>query len=157
LRGTAMFWFPILLLVFCQASTASSIEALVQEAQEDIKAERYLEAVRKLEQAARQAPDNPVLWGSLGLAYERLNEVDPAIVAFQRALALTPGNPKIYLNLGLLYSRKGDLSKALDFYRKSLELNPTDASGNESYGLLLIRIGKYQEAIDPLLRAKKEK
>jgi len=152
-----MFWFPVLLLVFCQASPASSIEALVQEAQEDIKAERYLDAVRKLEQAAGRAPDNPVLWGSLGLAYERLNEVDPAIVAFQRALALTARDPKIYLSLGSLYSRKDDLSKAVDFYRKGLQLNSNDASGNENYALLLMRMGKHHEAIDPLLRAKKEK
>jgi tetratricopeptide (TPR) repeat protein len=152
-----MFLHAILLFLLSQTGQVNSVQTLVQEAQQDIKAERYQEAARKLGQAVERVPDNPELWSSLGVAHERLNEVDPAIVAFQRALALTPRDPKIYLNLGLLYSRKDDLSKALNLYRRGLELEPTDASGNENYALLLMRMGKHQEAIDPLLRAKKEK
>jgi tetratricopeptide (TPR) repeat protein len=155
-RDRLMLLFPILWLVFFQAPQATSIEALVQQAQEDIKAERYEEAARKLGQAVQRAPDNSALWNSLGLAYQRLNQVEPAIGAFQRALELAPQDPKIYLNLGLLYSSKDDVVKALDLYRKGLELSPNDPAGNENYALLLMRMGKYQEAIDPLLRAKKE-
>jgi len=151
-----MFLCSILFLFFFQALRATSVEALVHEAQDDIKAERYVEACRKLGQAVERVPDNPAFWKSLGLAHERLNEVDLAILAFQRARALDPQDAQTSFSLGLLYGRKGDVSNALELFRKGLELNPTDTSGNENYALLLMRMGKHQEAIDPLLRAKKE-
>jgi tetratricopeptide (TPR) repeat protein len=154
-----MFLYSLLIFVLFQAraSTSVSIETLVQEAQEDLKAERYLDARQRLEQAIKSVSNNPSLWSYLGLAYDRLNEVDLAIAALQKALSLAPRDAQTYFSLGSLYGRKNDVRQAMELYRQGLALHPTDAAGNENYALLLMRGGKYREAIPSLLRVKQEK
>jgi tetratricopeptide (TPR) repeat protein len=151
-----MFLHSVLILLLVQTAVSKSLEALVQQAQEDLKAGRYSEARQKLGKAVKRVPDNPALWSLLGFAQGQLNELDPAIASFEKVLALAPQDAATYLNLGLLYWRKGDISKALELYRKGLELNPTDVAGNENYALLLMGTENYREAIGPLQRAKKE-
>ena len=50
-----MFFFSVLALVLFQTAASTSIEALVQGAQDDLKAEKYLDACQKLEQAVKRA------------------------------------------------------------------------------------------------------
>src|SRR6266850_7768813 len=73
-RGKEVFLHSVLVLVLFQvpAATLISIEALVREAQDDLKAERYVEARQKLEQAVKAGGNNATLWGYLGLACDRL-------------------------------------------------------------------------------------
>jgi tetratricopeptide (TPR) repeat protein len=149
-----MFFHATLILLLFQAKASVSVEILVQRAQDDLKAERYSEARQKLGEAVKRVPKNPALWSLLGFAHGQLNELDPAIVSFEKALALAPRDAPAYLNLGLLYWRKGDVSKALELYQKGLELDPSDVPGNENYALLLMGTGNYREAIQPLGRAK---
>lgn len=153
-----MLFYLVLAFAFFQvsSSTAMPVAALLKEVQDDLKAERYLEARQKLERAVKRVDDSPALWSALGLAYDRLNEIEPAIAALQKALTLGPQEARIHFHLGLLYGRNDDVAKALDQYRKGLAMDATDPTGNENYALLLMRTGKYKEAIDPLLRAKKE-
>ena len=146
----------ILFLLQTAATKSVSVEALVQQAQKDLKAEKYSEARQKLGIAVKRAPDNPALWNLLGFAQSQLNELDPAIASFEKVLALAPQDAATYLNLGLLYWRKGDIGKALELYQKGLELNPTDVAGNENYALLLMGTGNYREAIGPLQRVKQK-
>lgn len=108
-----MFLHSVLILLLLQTAASISLEALVQQAEEDLKAGRYSEARQKLGKAVKRVPDNPALWSLLGLAQNQLNELDPAIASFEKVLALAPQDAATYLNLGLLYWRKGDISKAL--------------------------------------------
>ena len=148
--------FSYLVLALLLSEPGVSIDALVHQALEDLKAERYVEARQKLEKVVKVVPDNAALWSYLGLAHSRLNEIDSAIAAFQKALSNSPKDALTYFNLGLLYWRKGDVGKALDVYQKGLKLNQTDVAANENYALLLMGTGKYKEAIEPLRRAKAE-
>lgn len=154
-----MIFYLVLVFAFLQVSSSTpiSVETLLREVQDDLKAERYLEARQKLERAVKHVGDNPALWSTLGLARDRLNEIEPAIAALYRALALMPQDAQLHFHLGLLHERKGDVAKALDEYRKGLALDPTDPTGNENYALLLMRTGKHREAIDPLLQLKKQR
>ena len=153
-----MFLYSVLIFFLLQtaATKSVSVETLVQQAQQDLKAGRYAQARQKLKEAVKRVPDDPALWSLLGFAQGQLNELDPAIASFEKVLALAPKDAATCLNLGLLYWRKGDINKALEFYQKGLELNPTDVAGNENYALLLMGTENYREAIGPLQRAKKE-
>jgi tetratricopeptide (TPR) repeat protein len=152
-----MFGYAVLIYILLQAQVSTSVETLMRQAEEDLKAERYREASQKLGQAVKRAPNNPMAWRYLGFAEERLDELDAAIAAFEKVLALAPSDPQTHLDLGSLYSRKGDTNKALALFRKGLELNPADSAGNQNYAFLLMRTGKFREAIEPLLRLKKAK
>src|SRR5262245_50159071 len=150
------YFVLVFALLQVSSSTVMSVADLLKEVEGDLKAERYLEARQKLERAVKHVGDTPALWSLLGLAHDRLNEIDPAIAAFHRALTLAPQNAHLHFHLGLLYERKEDAAKALDEYRKGLALDPADTTGNENYALLLMKTGKHKEAIDTLLRLKKE-
>ena len=149
-----MFLHLVLIWLLLQTAASKSLENLVQQAQEDLKAGRYSAARQKLGEAVKRVPNDPALWSLLGFAHGQLNELDPAIASFEKVRALAPQDAATYLNLGLLYWRKGDISKALELYRKGLELKPTDVAGNENYALLLMGTENYREAIGPLQRVK---
>lgn len=51
----------------------------------------YPSAVRQLEEAAAQAPDDPILLYGLGMAREKVGQKEQAVDAYRNVLALSPG------------------------------------------------------------------
>ena len=60
---------------------------------------------------AERNPQQGMAWMRIGIAKQALGEVDPAIAAFEKALALNWQVPTATLRLARLYSRKGDLDR----------------------------------------------
>jgi tetratricopeptide (TPR) repeat protein len=145
----------ILILTLAQGS--KSVEALTQHATEDYRRGNFSAARDELRQALKEAPQNAVLWGYLGLADAKMNEMDSAINDFQKSLSLAPKNAETHFNLGLLYKRKGETNKALEMYRQGLALDANDPGANQIYASLLMVSERYQEAIAPLQRLAKMK
>ena len=79
-----------------------------------------------------KSPDNPIVHGGLGLAYQERGFLDEAIGEFKKAIELGPNMAKNHYNIGRAYEEKGLLENATDAYEKSVELNPeyTDAYFN---------------------------
>ena len=86
-------------------------------------------ALSAYNQAAELDPDDPDGWNMLGRLRRRVGDLDGAVEAYERVLAL--GN-KIsdesvmavaYGNLGIVYHTRGDLAKAEEFYLKALTIN----------------------------------
>jgi Flp pilus assembly protein TadD len=65
------------------------------------------EAVRNLEIAVVLAPRWAPAWINLGVARSRLDNVDAAFDAFQRALEVEPGNSSALVNLAKIYREQG--------------------------------------------------
>jgi tetratricopeptide (TPR) repeat protein len=69
----------------------------------------------------------PQVYVNLGLAYERKNDIERAIAAYERAIFVHPDDPTAYYNLGVLhYRRLKDRDKALGYFLKARELNPME-------------------------------
>jgi len=79
-----------------------------------------------------KSPNNPIVHGGLGLAYQQRGFLDEAIAEFKKAIALNPRMAKNYYNLGRAYEEKESLKDAVAAYKKAVELNPayTDAYFN---------------------------
>ena len=79
-----------------------------------------------------KSPDNPIVHGGLGLAYQERGFLDEAIRAFKTAIELGPNMAKNHYNIGRAYEEKGLFENAIDAYNKAVELNPeyTDAYFN---------------------------
>ena len=79
-----------------------------------------------------KSPDNPIVHGGLGLAYQERGFLDEAIRAFATAIELGPNMAKNHYNIGRVYEEKGLFENAIDAYKKAVELNPeyTDAHFN---------------------------
>ncbi|MCK4985804.1 MAG: tetratricopeptide repeat protein, partial [Desulfobacterales bacterium] len=79
-----------------------------------------------------KSPDNPIVHGGLGLAYQERGFLDEAIREYTTAIELGPNMDKNHYNLGRAYEEKGLFENAIDAYKKAVELNPeyTDAYFN---------------------------
>ena len=71
---------------------------------------------------------------NLGVAYRDLRQVDKAIAAYQKAIAIDPRNLQPYLNLGNRYKDAGRPQEAITYFKKAVEIDPADAEAYFSLG-----------------------
>jgi tetratricopeptide (TPR) repeat protein len=92
---------------------------------------RYDEAIKVLEPLANdilyQTPETA--WGNLGWAYLMRGEVDKALEALKRAVALQPDFCVGNFRLGLACERKGDLKQARDVLTRAVETDRPECKG----------------------------
>ena len=69
-------------------------------------------AVSALEQDIKTDPNNAELWLHLGFAYCKLDNIDQAQNAFERAALLNPQAKDAYFMLGLIYESKHQKQEA---------------------------------------------
>ncbi|MBL8113030.1 MAG: sulfatase-like hydrolase/transferase [Acidobacteria bacterium] len=72
-----------------------------------LRARRPAEARTRLEAATRLAPRSLMAWNGLGAAAHALHDVDGALAAWARVLALDPGNLDTLYNVGTTAARNG--------------------------------------------------
>jgi tetratricopeptide (TPR) repeat protein len=105
---------------------------------------RLEEAVRYIQDALAQEPQNGAYLDSLGWAYFKMNDLDKAEEYLLKAIERVKNDAVIYDHLGDLYSRKGDLIKAEEYWRRSL-----------AHGAEQEEIKKVREKLDRLAKQKK--
>lgn len=76
------------------------------------------QAQREFEAVVKLSPDFAAAYGNLGVVRRRLGDVDGALDAYRKALALDPRNPTVLANLAALYRGLGREREA----RSALEL-----------------------------------
>ena len=81
----------------------------------------YEQAEVELAAVCRDLPDYGLAHFYRGEALSRLDRVDAAIEALQRAVELMPGNTKAYYSLGILFDLKNLPEEAGAMYKKSRE------------------------------------
>lgn len=84
-------------------------------------AKNYSEAIARLYEATKVAPDEPKVWNALGLTYMEVEEFQKAERAFNNALKANPAFSEAKMNLGILYSRTKNYRKAIEYLRQALE------------------------------------
>ena len=96
----------------------------------------------------------PESWNDLGVAYLNKGELDKALDAFRKAVAMDDGNFIVYRNLGDLYfafSRRDKDAAAyktsLENYRKAIDINPDDPSSYNGLGHAFLQGGQAAQAI----------
>ena len=80
------------------------------------------EAVSTLEQDVKASPNNPELWLHLGFAYRKVDQMDQAQNAFQKALSLNPNSKEATSMLALIYEKKQQKPEALRMWKSYLAL-----------------------------------
>ena len=107
--------------------------ALMKVAEEEMKGERYREAVRFLEEAVSADPDNAACWHDLSLAARRLSGSKPrAHEAAGYALGLDPDNVDYHLSMGQLLLDMGRAPEAREVFRQAYEIDPEDRRARDA-------------------------
>lgn len=104
-------------------------------------------AVRYFEQAAEAPPPggSVQLFDNLGSCYVRLDQLNKATLAFEKAVAAGGGFASLTL-LGDTWLRRGDPGRALECYAKALAANQVYAPALWGKGLSWLRLQEYTKA-----------
>ena len=108
-----------------------------------VKAGNYGRALGLFEKVVRANPRNADAWNYIGFSHRNLKQLDQALAAYTKALAIDPEHRGANEYLGELYLQTGDLEKA----RARLKtLDSACIFGCEEYDDLKQAIKKYEAA-----------
>jgi len=117
-------------------------------------AKRWDEAEREWQVLVDRRPAEPGFLLDLGGCRERAGNVDGAIEAGRRALALAPEWPPALNFVGyVLADHDRDLPEARRLIEQALERDPDNGAFVDSHGWVLYRLGRLEEARERLERA----
>ena len=105
----------------------------------------YKTAVRHLQAAIAQRPDNAIVLNNLAWAAGQLS--DPKAITYaERAYALAPTSPEILDTFGMLLVKKGDVPQALERLQDAARRAPNRSEIRLDFAKVLIAAGKKVEA-----------
>ena len=103
--------------------------------------------------AARKAPLMPEAHYNHGYALHRAADLDRALSAYQRAIALEPNYARAHSNLGAIYQQQQQLDQALRAYHVALALEPDVVETLNNIGLCYAGLGQTEQALSFYRRA----
>jgi Flp pilus assembly protein TadD len=103
-------------------------------------------ALKELELAHRQDPDNLEIVDALAHNYEELGKFEAARKLYQEALTRHGPQPALANNLCFSYYLQGRWAEAETCFRKTLAQDPQNVAARNNLGLLYCRLGRVQEA-----------
>lgn len=120
----------------------------------------YPEAIAHLETLTVSYPDSVLFWRRLGYARNNGNRYEPAIAAYERAVALEPGSEEgvrslvsALLNRGAELQGEKRFEEARGLYLRVLSLYPREWRAFNNLAVIEMRLGRYREAYDILENA----
>ena len=128
----------------------SGLLALLGRAQSTTDAEGALKTV---EAAVAQAPDNPEAHLAHGSVLQAQRKYTAAVATVERALALRPQDYFLWLELGRMRDSADDVSGALAAFRQAVKLAPYYGDVHWQLGNILLRNGAEDEGFAELRQA----
>jgi tetratricopeptide (TPR) repeat protein len=117
-------------------------------------AQRFSDAQKTLDAAARSFPDEKQIHFLQGALYERQDKVTEAEQAFRRALDLDKNNPSVLNYLGyMLADRDMKLEEALTMVKKAVDTDPINGAFLDSLGWVYFKMNRLDLAEQFLKRA----
>jgi hypothetical protein len=103
-------------------------------------------ALKQLEQAHQENPDNLKIINSLAQNYEDLGKFEAARQLYQEGLTRHGPNPVLTNNLCFTYYLEGRYQKAEECFRQALAQDPQNVAARNNLGLLYCRQGRQDKA-----------
>jgi len=86
-------------------------------------------------------------WIRLGNIFERQDQANDAVQAYQRATEIDPDTAQNWIELGDAQFKKGDYDEAIEAYRTAVMINPEAGWPLGNLALSMVTQGKIEEAI----------
>ena len=115
------------------------------------------QAYNDLKMAIKLNPSDPILNFNMGQLFANYtNNLDSAVIYFEKAIKLSPQSPNngnIYMNLAVLVHQTGNLDKALSDFRKAEAIIPESDLLLYNYAMALSDFGNEKEALSKINKA----
>ena len=108
-------------------------------------------AIEQLKLAIKEYPSFMLAFNELGVQYLKLNQLENADEAFQRALKITPDAFAALINRGIANVMMKRYGEAVPILRKALKKNDQSAVGHYFLGQALANLGLFEQAEKELL------
>ena len=105
-----------------------------------------VEALKYLNRAIKDNPNNEMAWNNRGIALSNLGLDDAALKSYERALMINPKYEVAWNNKGNVLARMGRYDEALKCYERALNINPNYRDAWMNKGYVLIKLDRYREA-----------
>jgi choline-sulfatase len=128
------------------------LQQLLQ-AQTDRVAGRLDEAARRLEALAQKDRENPAVFLTLSTVYSRRGDLQGAIKAAKRAVALDPESVPAVLDLALAFQAIGSVDEAATGFARVLALDPDNLKALLVLGEIHQKRGEHERAFELFQRA----
>lgn len=103
---------------------------------EAMKQEDYLQAIQIFTNIASQEPGAAGPWINIAIAQVKLDQIDKADEAIEKAVKLNPKNPYALNQAGIIKRKNGDFSSAEEMYRAALAEYPNYAIAHLNLAIL---------------------
>ena len=107
----------------------SDARSAYQEAFQHFTRGEFPEAIAAYRRCLEIAPDHANAWSGLAMALSRTGDLDGAIEAGQRAVALDPEEPLGHTSLSMFYQQKGMIPEAEDEKARAMQLSMKQQGG----------------------------
>lgn len=120
-------------------------------AAEQAKKNDHLGAIEQLKLAIAEYPSFTLAFNELGVQYMRLNQLENADEAFQKALKIEPDSFAALINRGIANVMMKRYGEAVPILRKAVKKNDQSAVGHYFLGQALANLGLFDDAEKELL------
>ena len=104
--------------------------------------------VEQAKALTKQYPEAFDVWHLMALAAAQIGQLDQAIFAFNKVIAIKPDYAEAFNNMGLALQKQGKLKEAIEAYNKALAIKPDYAAAHYNMGNDFEEQGKLQEAVE---------
>ncbi|MDP8205636.1 MAG: tetratricopeptide repeat protein [Candidatus Electryonea clarkiae] len=94
-------------------------------------------SVRKFLQ---NSPKRAIDYFNLARALESNEELESAIINYEKSLRLNPRNPQVYLRIGIIALKQNENEKAVSYLRQALTLDPNNTTARRALNMVQERI-----------------
>lgn len=98
-------------------------------------------------------PDNPEINYNIAMAYQLMNQLDPAAKHLERFLHVSSDDIDAITALSRIYWKMGKTSASRDLLLKAHLINPLDSQVNYGLGIVYTDLAEFENAIIHLTRA----
>ncbi|MBR9986385.1 MAG: tetratricopeptide repeat protein [Desulfosarcina sp.] len=95
------------------------------------------QAIDTLRARTEKNPQDVEAWIDLGHQYFDANLPEPAIDAYEKALAIAPDDANVWTDLGVMFRRSGSPDKAVEAFDRAMAIDPTHEISRFNKGIVL--------------------
>lgn len=128
---------------------AESIAALAQEC---IDVSNFDQALKCLLQAQKISALPVEYCSDIAFCYERLDNMEQAVIYYNKYLDNDPFNDNVWFNLGTIYAKQLQFEKSIEAFEYSLALNGNNSSSLYNLAVVYLNLDRFKESAETFVK-----